>query len=1016
MGSGLVDIKADDWFGVRRNFQKIGKNFLGPRAEPEFAGVTLSGLTDNALVYPVSGALTSLAVATNGKVPIGSTGAAPVLATITGTAKRVTVTNAAGSITLSLPQDYDTGATPILAGLTITNAITEFSIDGTLGGNSDSALPTEKAVKTYVDLSIGAAKDYFLSDNDDVGIANYHILHQTDTGEAASDEETAAMDEGDDQLMFSFITASGVPGVTFLRSGVYVLHTHLARTTGNRPTTFYWTLSKYALNADETVLMTSETSSAIPGSMASFITHAVLSSDATILTTDRLVLKLHANVTGGGQNSIITIYMEGTNDCHITNLLPSNIWQTQDDGLDSLAGLTYAAASFIKMTGANTFALRTIGETADDLEGTIDHDQLANGGAHDYAYISGNDGATGVTAAELEELSDGSETTLHSHAAGGAHTHDGDTLQFDGLNSDGGAFPITTSGVITINAGTNQVRMNPTVNSGTDAVLKTGNVTTTLGWCALRAGGANINLSQIQALNTGASSSTAGGGFIVSSDDGAAMASGHRLGYFLFNGSQSAAATANGGGIVGYADGNWTAGTSYPTKFAFEVCASGATTRTERLTIKATGYIGISETAPVTLLEMTGANPTLTLHNSNHEDGDNTRKCKLSFRGEQTGGEETILGVIEASHHGVGDDQKGSILWRTNDGTDGTSPSFRMLLDSSGFLGLGTSTPYNKLHVKSTASGYGITLQSNSVAADSYIGLKFLMSTSDSTAPVSWIRCYRRTGVSDIDMHFAVGGNDRLVLDDDGSVTLGTVVTGTWAATDVAIAHGGSGQSTAQAAIDALTQVSGATNEHVLTKDTGTGQATWKAAVGADAFTVKIDAAAIAGYIGAANNDGVLRTGTGLSYTDGGNFVTLNIADIGAAVYNDAVQNAANADWTELAFNQERWDTDTIHDNSTNNTRLTCKTAGKYVITGCFTFPANAVGERGARVYLNGTTTIAMSQSLASAADSRMNITTIYNLGVNDYVELGGYQDSGGILVIPVTGNYSPEFRMQRIA
>ncbi|KKN73144.1 hypothetical protein LCGC14_0404530, partial [marine sediment metagenome] len=39
---------------------------------------------------------------------------------------------------------------------------------------------------------------------------------------------------------------------------------------------------------------------------------------------------------------------------------------------------------------------------------------------------------------------------------------------------------------------------------------------------------------------------------------------------------------------------------------------------------------------------------------------------------------------------------------------------------------------------------------------------------------------------------------------------------------------------------------------------------------------VKIDAAATAGYIGAANSDGVLRTGTSLSYADGGNFVTLN--------------------------------------------------------------------------------------------------------------------------------------------
>ena len=40
----------------------------------------------------------------------------------------------------------------------------------------------------------------------------------------------------------------------------------------------------------------------------------------------------------------------------------------------------------------------------------------------DYAYVSGIDAGTNVTAAELEELSDGSETTLHSHAGGGGLT------------------------------------------------------------------------------------------------------------------------------------------------------------------------------------------------------------------------------------------------------------------------------------------------------------------------------------------------------------------------------------------------------------------------------------------------------------------------------------------------------------------------------------------------------------------------------------------------------------------
>lgn len=43
---------------------------------------------------------------------------------------------------------------------------------------------------------------------------------------------------------------------------------------------------------------------------------------------------------------------------------------------------------------------------------------------------------------------------------------------------------------------------------------------------------------------------------------------------------------------------------------------------------------------------------------------------------------------------------------------------------------------------------------------------------------------------------------------------------------------------------------------------------------------VGIDSVATPGYLGAASNDGVLRTGEGLSYTDGGDFVTLDVAQL----------------------------------------------------------------------------------------------------------------------------------------
>ena len=87
------------------------------------------------------------------------------------------------------------------------------------------------------------------------------------------------------------------------------------------------------------------------------------------------------------------------------------------------------------------------------------------------------------------------------------------------------------------------------------------------------------------------------------------------------------------------------------------------------------GVVGIGETLPVTQFEMTGTAPYFTLHNSTHEDGDGGRESRIIARGEQSGGEESVLGYMEFAHDGAVDDQKG--LWRIllNDGNDGTAPS-----------------------------------------------------------------------------------------------------------------------------------------------------------------------------------------------------------------------------------------------------------------------------------------------------------------------------------------------------
>jgi hypothetical protein len=71
--------------------------------------------------------------AANGQLLIGN-GSGYTLATITGTANRVTVTNGAGSITLSTPQDIHTGASPTFTGLTLSSFATAGVVKNSAAG------------------------------------------------------------------------------------------------------------------------------------------------------------------------------------------------------------------------------------------------------------------------------------------------------------------------------------------------------------------------------------------------------------------------------------------------------------------------------------------------------------------------------------------------------------------------------------------------------------------------------------------------------------------------------------------------------------------------------------------------------------------------------------------------------------------------------------------------------------------------------------------------------------------
>lgn len=120
---------------------------------------------------------------------------------------------------------------------------------------------------------------------------------------------------------------------------------------------------------------------------------------------------------------------------------------------------------------------------------------------------------------------------------------------------------------------------------------------------------------------------------------------------------------------------------------------------------------------------------------------------------------------------------------------------------------------------------------------------------------------------------------------------------------------------------------------------------------------------------------------------------------------------------TDLAFTAVNFDTQSFDTNNmfapTSNI-ITIKTAGYYLVTGHFSFNANATGQRYVAAVLNatfsgsgdtatitgGTRIVAQTAATTVITQAVMSISTIYSFAVNDKITLGAFQNSGGTLAL----------------
>jgi hypothetical protein len=114
--------------------------------------------------------------------------------------------------------------------------------------------------------------------------------------------------------------------------------------------------------------------------------------------------------------------------------------------------------------------------------------------------------------------------------------------------------------------------------------------------------------------------------------------------------------------------------------------------------------------------------------------------------------------------------------------------------------------------------------------------------------------------------------------------------------------------------------------------------------------------------------------------------------------YLATAQSVGNSSYVKINVNTKSFDTNNNFD--TTNYRFTPTVAGYYQITGQVAFTGSGTGHSGVSLYKNGANYSAGSvcPNNTSLGGQNTVTSTIFLNGTTDYVELYGWQNSGGAL------------------
>jgi hypothetical protein len=147
---------------------------------------------------------------------------------------------------------------------------------------------------------------------------------------------------------------------------------------------------------------------------------------------------------------------------------------------------------------------------------------------------------------------------------------------------------------------------------------------------------------------------------------------------------------------------------------------------------------------------------------------------------------------------------------------------------------------------------------------------------------------------------------------------------------------------------------------------------------------------------------------TGLKYA------TPAAAGFVGAQLTKTAQSVATGDYYAVTWDSEAFDTNTFHDNSTNNSRVTIPSgkSGYYRFSGIMTFASNSTGSRLVRIHKNGSNIVWVGWLAGLAGGNETGVVFCHTLNATagDYFELFVKQESGSNLNVTASASWDVQF------